>query len=403
MCLRETYFLLPMLWLSGCTGIIHKRHFPVPMAWNDSDAYVYSTSADALALGSAVSSEGTLYSVGAATDSSQGLFWIVRMQSAGGSEWANSESFQRTASWDSQANAIAIDADDTLWVAGQALDNSGNFIWLVRSKTEEGSWVTSDEFVLSGSGASSALSLAVGEGGDIYAAGSATDSSGFQHAIVRLYDAESQTWSTFMDYQESGSEESLAQGIAVDADSGDVAVVGHSRQGSDVNLHVWRYDTAWHVVDFFQASAGKTAAGTAAAFDENGNLFVVGMATASSDDSKWVVRRQSHKTPLGDFSTKESFQLETGFDAWANSVRVSPETGIVYAAGTALASSGFSSGLVRKLSEASKDWESDTSSLGGNGMNYGLYSLAFGPIGNAVSAGFSADLSFSGIFSKVLE
>lgn len=121
--------------------------------------------------------------------------WKVRT-TADGSTWTESDDYQLN----SGSNALATSGSGnttTLAVAGSAKDSGGVFHWIVRTKStnmatfwtssEATNWTTSDDFQLVSGKFAYSNAIAMGPNGSIYAAGVASDASDKWHWIVRKY------------------------------------------------------------------------------------------------------------------------------------------------------------------------------------------------------------------------
>jgi hypothetical protein len=147
-----------------------------------------------------------IYVVGA--DALNG-YWNVLKSSNGGRSWSQVDHFDfdpPTTNGSNTPNAIVADSSGNLYVGGSATKATITSYttktvhgkptqvpvytnvshWIVRKSTNGGaSWTTDDDFQLSSVKFAGVAALGVDRAGSVYAAGSSTDSSNAEHAIIR--------------------------------------------------------------------------------------------------------------------------------------------------------------------------------------------------------------------------
>lgn len=227
-------------------------------------------------------------------------------------------------------------------VGGASTDlEEADFAWLVRAHdARSGALRWSDE-AAPGQGAALVQGVAIG-GGRVFAAGSASDASGFTHWLVRAYDAADGhvAWEEQPDF---GGPLEFATRIAFSA--GRVVAVGVGGPRDDGDWVVRAYDAAtgrvlWHErLDV----GGKLDLPTTLALHGR-HLFVGGSTVRTKNpdgsfDLDWLVR--SYDAASGDVRWQDRFDLG-GREDFASSLAVSPAGVFVAGSGsTAAARSDF--------------------------------------------------------------
>lgn len=136
--------------------------------------------------------------------------WFVRKSADGGQTWGTVDSFVYgpPASPGSVAYAVAGDRSGNVYVVGEGFDHSTyTQHWVVRKSSTGNlnSWSVNDDFLLPTTQGHGAGADAIGTdlSGNMYVAGSTSDTSGINHAIVRSNVGGS--WATVDDYSVGGS------------------------------------------------------------------------------------------------------------------------------------------------------------------------------------------------------
>jgi hypothetical protein len=216
----------------------------------------------------------------------------VRRSQDGGDNWVTVETFQLQAGAPTRMPAVGVDANDRIYVGGNA-NLAGFTRWLVRRGTGEGTWSTADDYVLS----DGAEARAVGFGGRdaVYAVGSARDDNQLRHWIVRRagLDAPS-TFTTVDDVAPDAGGEREAQSLYQDRRGG-LIVAGRTLDEGGTARVLYRHSpdgVRWQNGEEFAYIPGANSApvGRLVA-DAQGNLF--GMVSGADLDGAghWIVRK----------------------------------------------------------------------------------------------------------------
>ena len=218
---------------------------------------------------------------------------------------------------------------------------------ILEPRTLMSTWSTVDDFTLGPRGVGGAFSMAADSGGNVYAAGEATDSAGILQAVVREKFAASSSWTTIESFDYSDGKGAHFNAITVDK-AGDVYVGGQSLSGHFLVLERAANQSAFSVIDDVPPTDSKIAGCNALAFDGAGDLFAVGY---QANGDRWMVRRQS-AGQVG-FTTVDTFADKSGALTGASAVTVTtsgPNAGIYVA--------GEDAGrwLVRKSSDNGSSW-----------------------------------------------
>ena len=315
-------------------------------AFQTKDTYQFVSGESSAGSGVATDGNGYIYVAGDGDDGSSER-WIIREYSSSTHSWSVVDLQGSTSGYGSYAGPILINSND-IYVAG-AINN----IWTVRESTNAGStWSTADNFTYSSNG-QVANSIAENSSGDIYVAGSAYDTSGVQHWIVRKYTASSGTWSTVDDFTYySGAG---ASSVGVDS-SGNIYVVGHGLDGSIEHWLVRKSTnggSSWATVDDYVYSSYYAVA-TSLVIDKSNNVYVCGYGIDSSNDpASWIVRKSADGGST--WSISEAYQYVTG-KVSGPSAMATDANGNIYVDGYGDDSSGISHWLVQKSEDSGTTW-----------------------------------------------
>jgi len=195
---------------------------------------------------------GNVYAAGYGNDSAGSSHWIVREYSDG--SWNTIDDYQDVTGQSATAVAVVVDSSGNIFVAGSASDGTANH-WIVR-KYSDGSWSTIGDYQYASGKASAANALAIDPSGNIYVAGSGTDGSSIVHWVVREYLGGS--WSTIDDYQYAAGETATANALAIDLLGNVYAAGSGTDSSSSVHWIVREFSGgSWSPIDDYQYLAGK--------------------------------------------------------------------------------------------------------------------------------------------------
>ena len=148
--------------------------------------------------------------------------WTTRLSTDGGNSWTTVDSFQLAADTHGWPKAAAIDQQGNLYLAGNAEISTGSFVtqWIVRRSVDGGqTWDTVDTLDNGGLSAS-AESLVVDASGKVFAAG--RTSSGW---LVRVSTNGGTDWTDSELYDYPSGQAASVKCLAADAD-GNVLAIG---------------------------------------------------------------------------------------------------------------------------------------------------------------------------------
>jgi hypothetical protein len=159
---------------------------------------------------------GYIYVAGYGTDASSHKQWFVRRSSDNGASWGSPYTYQLAASNDSQPYGMGRDPSGNLYTVGSASDGT-NVRWVVLKSIDNGaSWSPVDNYLYSGGSSSEAHGIAADSSGNLYVAGTAVDSGGLNHWLVRMSNNGGSSWTISRDTLYSTSYSAKALGVTVD-------------------------------------------------------------------------------------------------------------------------------------------------------------------------------------------
>ncbi len=191
----------------------------------------------------------------AVVDSGNNLYvagWFTR--SAGNEEWgirkySSSGAAGWTVEWNygtgiDDAQAMAIDSNDDIYVAGYVTIGTGNYAWCMKKYDHatgtEIPWIGANGVVDFGTGYDTAVSMARDSSNNIYVVGRVATASNGYDWMMRKYDASGNAISPWpMQYDRSGEND---QAYAVNVDSNNnVYVTGYTTKSSDIDWTIRKY------------------------------------------------------------------------------------------------------------------------------------------------------------------
>ncbi len=319
-----------------------------PPAWQTVASFICPPPAtvDALAKDAA----GNLYTAISTSDDEGRMSAQIRRSTDGGATWKIVEELVASHSGSVQFRSLGADPAGHVYAAGYLADDQGQYRWIVRKSSADGTtWSTVDEFALPGIQRTIAQALTVDADGRISVAGygDAPSDVGQPHPRTRWLVRQSRdgglTWSTTDDFTHGFS----AKATAILSTPSGLFVAGSGWNGNTNTGEHWLVRQGgldgtgtfqWRTVDEFRLQDLGRAFGSQAhglGLDEQGHLYAVGRGYASGDGGNsvhWVVRRASSAGT--DWMVVDTFQLRAGNFAAAMGV-ASVKQGGVYVVGRA--------------------------------------------------------------------
>jgi hypothetical protein len=269
--------------------------------WRTVDEFQYPNQGSSFVTGMAARGS-TVFAVGGAKRDNNPI-WVVRRSLDHGSPgtWKNVDEFRLSPdSFDTQPTGVAINPlNGDVYVSGLGFEPTTNYEkWIVRKSADggdPGSWVIDDFPGLPNDSESSrANSIAVDGRGNVYATGSI----GIDLVTRRLGHGET-TW-TEVD-RVTGSISNQLSGLSVVATEDGRVFVGY-QNGPAANRH-WvirsseNGKTGWTTVDNFQLVPNLNAFVVSGAVSRNGTVVFVGIAGGSDNMFHWIVRSADSRNP----------------------------------------------------------------------------------------------------------
>ena len=174
------------------TSWISRRSVDGGLTWSTVDILqppagynAHGVAATSDSLGNIYVAGSTTVLVGSGRTSSAVPRWIVRKSSDGGNTWSTVDAFSYVSGKSSFPSAMGSDSDGNPVVTGTATDSSGAQHWLVR-RPVQGVWQTVDDYQLVlGQKEAVGCGVATDAAGNLLVTGGADDSAGLTHWIVR--------------------------------------------------------------------------------------------------------------------------------------------------------------------------------------------------------------------------
>lgn len=322
---------------------------------------------------------------------------IINATADAGQTWTTMDQFTLPGGSSAAFRTFTADPSGQLYAGGSAKDSDGVLHWVVR-KSKDGAltWSTDDLFQNATGTSAQCTGLKADATGNVYACGVATDETNVGVWTVRRRDAGTGGWGV-VDTLGSASGPSFVRALAVHPQYG-LFVVGYANNAGTMTWTVRRSSdgiNSWHTVDSF-ATTKKGAVAAGIAVDGSGAIYVVGSAYSgrASLITSWVVRRSLDGGAT--WSTIDTFC----YNGWPSSspTAVTLDTvGNLCIVGSATPSSGASHWLLRKGTPAngSFSWSiSDDFQLAPRN-NAGAYALTLYGSGSLLVTGWANDSSGS--------
>jgi len=304
----------------------------------------------------AFDSSGAIYAVGSFNSSSGGTdrseWWVVKSHITESDSWEEVDRFNNYTSYSDEANAIAIDNDDIIYVAGFASSGSvGNTSWCVRSSSDYGAnWGLSDLHNAVHGGYDRATGIACDSTGKVFAVGYVSESSPqdiFRMWIVRSSSDRGDNWGKCDSYSGPDVWEDAPFDIAIDS-SDVIYVAGYEGYGGRNPLVRRSTDggNSWNNV--FSETGGGGWRNLIQSIDTNSSDEVYFGATRQS---KWEIYSSSD-------GTSGSFTLSERYDCGdlENATGIFCSASDLYVLGDLTASSKDSKWFVRKYDSSKHTW-----------------------------------------------
>ena len=166
------------------TAWVVRRSTDAGSTWSTVDTFQLQSSAEAAAQGVGADALGNLYVVGRArVPSGKGAkatfynHWIVRKSANGGSSWSTVDTYQLSASGNSQATSFVADSKGNLYVAGRYNTTDwGPNSWIVRENPGgTGSWSTVDNYQYVSAGDAQPFAMAANASGNVFVGGAGSN------------------------------------------------------------------------------------------------------------------------------------------------------------------------------------------------------------------------------------
>lgn len=254
---------------------------------------------------------GQVYAAGFRSDDQGQYRWIVRQSGANGTNWSTVDEFALPGVQRTIAQALTVDADGRISVAGygDAPSRAGQpqprTRWLVRQSRDGGrTWTTLDDFDYQFSAKATAI-LSTPNGLFVAGMGWNGNSDTAERWLVRKAATDlagKLEWQTVDEFQLRNLNHPFgaqAQGLGMD-EQGQLYAVGRGYASGDGGNSVhWvvrrasRAGTDWTLVDTFQLQAGNFASAIGVASGSPGGVYVVGRATDPRSGSHWIVRHSA--------------------------------------------------------------------------------------------------------------
>lgn len=269
-------------------------------------------------------------------DIGQGFNWLIRKyDSAGNVLWSKSYNSPGNR-WDG-ALAVAVDPNGYVVAAGREdrLDLGQQTNWLIRKYTPDGVLVWSKTYNGPADQDDWANAVAVDANGNVFVAGREERSDleqGFDWLIRKYDSAGNLLWSR--GYNSLANSNDWANALVVDA-RGDVIVAGREdrpdlEQGSNWLVRKYTSDGELLWSKTVDSAENSKDGATAVAVDSKRNVIVAGREDRSDigQSTNWLIRKY---TPAGKLVWSKTYNSEGNGTDWANAVAVDPEGNAVVA------------------------------------------------------------------------
>ncbi len=249
----------------------------------------------ARALAVAVDNSGNVYVGGYGenlTTGSSGKDWWIKKFDSNGDEVEAWEKKLDHGERDDVPNAVAVDGNGNLIVAGYSTDSEDNRFWRVRKYTSAGveSW---DETFEEDEQETEAMDVAVDGSNNIYVAGYETGAAGSKWRIKKYSSGGQEDLSWDVEYYRLQGI-NKAQAVSIDS-AGNVCVVGSEQGQADANWRIIRYTPSGNPGDdwSFDYTGQANISANAVAVSQDGQVYVAGDRNSDSHPGHfyWHMRK----------------------------------------------------------------------------------------------------------------
>ncbi len=348
-----------------------------------------------LARGLVVDGSGNVYVTGVAAGSTgSNNYATVKYNNSGVQQWVSI--YNGTGNFADEAYALAVDSSGNVYVTGRSLGSSGGDNYATVKYNSSGVQQWASIYNGTGNTIDQAYSVAVDGGGNVYATGSSSGSTGgVNYATVKYNSSGVQQWAT--EYSGVGTVNDVAYAVAVDG-SANVYVTGYSQGNTGGN----KYLTAkYNSSGVQQWTAGTTAesgfaeglgssngvfAKRAMATDAGGNVFLTGSLFNGLNWDYQTVMFNS----AGVQQWAAQYNGSNNGDDYAHAIAVDIN-GNVYVTGQAAGGpGGYEYATVKYNSSGVQQWVAIYNGTGSSSPDYGT-ALAVDGSGNVYVTGYSSN------------
>jgi hypothetical protein len=328
----------------------------------------------------ATNSHGHLYAAGYGKAATGVEYWVVRKSVDGGGTWATVMTYRYPGGGSyNKAYAVAVDAADNVYVAGEASTAKNGLCWVVARSADGGNtWKVVD--APAPTGGDGAYGICATSGGAVYVVGKGgiTSRKDSAHWLVRRSVDGGATWATVDNFQLAANVNAQPTAVAADA-GGNVYVAGRAYTGTysgtagDNQRWIVRKGTAsgasWATIDNFAYVPGQTVWPQAVAVDDaSGSVYVTGYANETSTLGHALLRKAS--TSGGGFVTISDYQHEPGRTTTGWCLAIGPSGELVQGVKAAV-STGGGAWVIRSSYDGGATFQYQTSP-GNGGVPRGL-------------------------------
>jgi len=373
--------------------------------WAVIDDYQLATNKYAGAIKVFIAPNGTVYAVGGALDSSDSQHWIVRKSTNNGVTWTTADDY-RYLSTASAANDIGVDSMGNIYVVG---DGSNATFWIVRKSTDSGiTWTTIDTFQYPPGIATVPFSFTADGLNNFYVTGYGFNASIVGKMLIRKSSDGGSTWTTIVDYENVATKGSIGKGTVRD-NNDHLYSTGYGYDATNKFTWFVRKSTdrggTWTTVDNFQFAAGYDTLVNHIAMDSFFNIYIIGYGSDSTNKKHWLVRKSSDQGST--WTTVDNYQMSPPVSLGKNEGRAlsSDSSGNLFTLGVGTATNGdYDHWVVRKSTNGGSSWslidDFSYAKKGENNINSLAYDTANGIL---YSAGYEGALYSRWIVKKSLD
>lgn len=271
---------------------IVKKSLDQGNTWTTIDSFQLDTYRDAKAY-KILLNNGNIFVAGNATDINFTGHWIVRKSSDNGASWSIIDNWTPYANSITAAKFMTIDSNGVMYVTGHAVDGSFNQHLITRKSSNNGvSWTNVDDFISGMIAASN--DIAVNSLNHIFVSG--YHISGGQFWMIRKSTDGGATWSNIDNYQLVSNKSGAANKIYFST-NGDMYVTGYGTDSSNIKHAITRKSTdngsTWTTIDDYQLTTTKDWSSVSLVIDSSNNIYITQVGKDNADISHWITRKSS--------------------------------------------------------------------------------------------------------------